>query len=144
MGTDASIPFDKLSIGRNLAYNLTVNGIHTYYVLAGMTPVLVHNSCPVAARLTSSADAPKVYSQTVHMDKNGRFRIDVENQNPGKLGAKIHLQPMGWGASGKYYYHQDAGKWISEGGEELAPKIARQVPQSALNKAYQYLGITRP
>lgn len=28
------------------AYNLTVDDIHTYYVLAGDTPVLVHNSCP--------------------------------------------------------------------------------------------------
>ncbi|MFF3699333.1 RHS repeat-associated core domain-containing protein [Streptomyces sp. NPDC002221] len=32
------------------AYNLTVRGVHTYYVLAGETPVLVHNSrgnlCP--------------------------------------------------------------------------------------------------
>lgn len=25
------------------AYNLTVDGLHTYYVLAGATPVLVHN-----------------------------------------------------------------------------------------------------
>ncbi|WP_084261552.1 polymorphic toxin-type HINT domain-containing protein [Micromonospora rifamycinica] len=29
-----------------MAYNLTVNGIHTYYVLAGTTPVLVHNTGP--------------------------------------------------------------------------------------------------
>ncbi|MEV0006125.1 RHS repeat-associated core domain-containing protein [Micromonospora sp. NPDC050980] len=28
-----------------LAYNLTVNGPHTYYVIAGTTPVLVHNTC---------------------------------------------------------------------------------------------------
>ncbi|MCA2214104.1 polymorphic toxin-type HINT domain-containing protein [Jidongwangia harbinensis] len=28
------------------AYNLTVDGIHTYYVLAGNTPVLVHNDDP--------------------------------------------------------------------------------------------------
>ncbi|MEW1908983.1 polymorphic toxin-type HINT domain-containing protein [Kitasatospora sp. NPDC085895] len=27
------------------AYNLTVNSVHTYYVLAGNTPVLVHNAC---------------------------------------------------------------------------------------------------
>ncbi|MEV5439524.1 polymorphic toxin-type HINT domain-containing protein [Streptomyces sp. NPDC052682] len=27
-------------------YNLTVKGVHTYYVLAGSTPVLVHNSGP--------------------------------------------------------------------------------------------------
>lgn len=29
------------------AYNLTVNGIHTYY--AATTPVLVHNSCGLAS-----------------------------------------------------------------------------------------------
>ncbi|SMD27516.1 RHS repeat-associated core domain-containing protein [Kibdelosporangium aridum] len=28
------------------AHNLTVAGLHTFYVLAGTTPVLVHNSCP--------------------------------------------------------------------------------------------------
>jgi hypothetical protein len=28
------------------AYNLSVEGIHTYYVLAGNTPVLVHNTGP--------------------------------------------------------------------------------------------------
>ncbi|WP_435826080.1 RHS repeat-associated core domain-containing protein [Micromonospora taraxaci] len=28
-----------------LAYNLEVDGIHTYYVVAGNTPVLVHNKC---------------------------------------------------------------------------------------------------
>ncbi|MGC4857056.1 polymorphic toxin-type HINT domain-containing protein [Micromonospora sp. DT4] len=27
------------------AYNLEIDGIHTYYVLAGNTPVLVHNTC---------------------------------------------------------------------------------------------------
>lgn len=32
---------------RAITYNLTVSGMHTYYVLAGETPVLVHNSsCP--------------------------------------------------------------------------------------------------
>jgi hypothetical protein len=29
------------------AYNLTISGIHTYYVLAGTASVLVHNSCIV-------------------------------------------------------------------------------------------------
>lgn len=29
------------------AYNLDISGIHTYYVLAGAAPVLVHNSCGV-------------------------------------------------------------------------------------------------
>ncbi|MFD7743514.1 polymorphic toxin-type HINT domain-containing protein [Streptomyces sp. MJM8645] len=32
--------------GLEPAYNLTVEGLHTYYVLAGDTPVLVHNAAP--------------------------------------------------------------------------------------------------
>ncbi|QSB16681.1 hypothetical protein JQS43_10590 [Natronosporangium hydrolyticum] len=126
------------------AHNLTVADLHTYYVLAGNTPVLVHNTCPEVARLTSSPNAPVINSKTVYTDRNGRFRIDVENQNPGQRGANIHLQPMGRGGSGKYYYHQSTGQWISESGEVLAPRIANQVPQSAINKAYRYLGITPP
>nr|WP_241269272.1 HINT domain-containing protein [Streptomyces chrestomyceticus] len=37
---------------RARTYNLTVDGIHTYYVLAGDTPILVHNStgCPPSSK----------------------------------------------------------------------------------------------
>ena len=31
--------------GHTVTYNLTVTDLHTYYVLAGTTPVLVHNAC---------------------------------------------------------------------------------------------------
>ena len=34
------------------AYNLTVADLHTYYVLAGNTPVLVHNSDPLTPKET--------------------------------------------------------------------------------------------
>ncbi|MFD8002105.1 polymorphic toxin-type HINT domain-containing protein [Streptomyces mirabilis] len=38
------------------AYNLTVNDLHTYYVLAGKTPVLVHNaSCDFIRELPDAA-----------------------------------------------------------------------------------------
>ncbi|MFV2104850.1 polymorphic toxin-type HINT domain-containing protein, partial [Micromonospora sp. LOL_024] len=37
-GTATAVPW------RALAYNLTIDDLHTYYVLAGNTPVLVHNS----------------------------------------------------------------------------------------------------
>ncbi|MET7610779.1 polymorphic toxin-type HINT domain-containing protein [Streptomyces seoulensis] len=41
-------------------YNLTVEGLHTYYVLAGETPVLVHNSggCPDLDALSQSGMRP--------------------------------------------------------------------------------------
>jgi guanyl-specific ribonuclease Sa len=37
-----------------IAYNLTIDGIHTYY--AGTTPVLVHNSCADGARFVASRE----------------------------------------------------------------------------------------
>ncbi|MER8012384.1 RHS repeat-associated core domain-containing protein [Streptomyces sp. NPDC094149] len=44
--------------------NLTIDGLHTYYVLAGQTPVLVHNS--------ACGPAPeKAYTTLEHIDQNG-------------------------------------------------------------------------
>jgi len=39
-------------------HDITVNGIHTYYVLAGATPVLVHNSgpCGISTRHEKAGD----------------------------------------------------------------------------------------
>ncbi|MGE7383891.1 polymorphic toxin-type HINT domain-containing protein [Streptomyces sp. NPDC004126] len=41
-----TVEVDKVAHWKQLqaAYNLTVNDVHTYYVLAGSTPVLVHNA----------------------------------------------------------------------------------------------------
>ncbi|MCX5263199.1 polymorphic toxin-type HINT domain-containing protein [Streptomyces sp. NBC_00199] len=49
-------PFDKYA----RTYNLTVDDLHTYYVLAGETPVLVHNSggCPDLDALSQSGMRP--------------------------------------------------------------------------------------
>ena len=50
-GTTATVLSVRLYHFTSTTYNLTVNGLHTYYVLAGNTPVLVHNdSCPVSGR----------------------------------------------------------------------------------------------
>ncbi|MHC3389636.1 polymorphic toxin-type HINT domain-containing protein [Streptomyces lavendulocolor] len=47
------------------AYNLTVNDLHTYYVLAGETPVLVHNSGPGCGTNWMSPDKiPHHYMRT--------------------------------------------------------------------------------
>ncbi|WP_455771577.1 polymorphic toxin-type HINT domain-containing protein [Streptomyces misionensis] len=44
---------------RQRTYDLTIEDVHTYYVLAGATPVLVHNSggCPTVGLLSSSHQA---------------------------------------------------------------------------------------
>ena len=44
-GTQAKVADVSNFVGHETMYNLTVADIHTYYVVAGTTPVLVHN-CP--------------------------------------------------------------------------------------------------
>ncbi|MFJ5288967.1 polymorphic toxin-type HINT domain-containing protein [Streptomyces sp. NPDC088348] len=58
-------------------YNLTVEGLHTYYVLAGATPVLVHNSsCPrfIADSSGNVIELPQVKS-SISSQKQGRHII---------------------------------------------------------------------
>ncbi|MGW2787717.1 polymorphic toxin-type HINT domain-containing protein [Streptomyces populi] len=56
---------------RARTYNLTIDGLHTYYVLAGRTPVLVHNSggCLPALRNWSSQRF-QFGNQSFLLDKN--------------------------------------------------------------------------
>ncbi|MEV4442187.1 LamG-like jellyroll fold domain-containing protein [Streptomyces sp. NPDC049577] len=45
-----------------VTYDLTVDGLHTYYVVAGGTPILVHNTnaaCPTAYKFSLKPGAPK-------------------------------------------------------------------------------------
>ncbi|WP_328884635.1 polymorphic toxin-type HINT domain-containing protein [Streptomyces sp. NBC_00299] len=53
-------------------YNLTIESVHTYYVLAGATPVLVHNSnCPILD-LDSASDSGRKLDPK---DKRGEFEM---------------------------------------------------------------------
>ncbi len=53
-------------------HNLTVNNLHTYYVLAGATPVLVHNSnCPTMDLDFASGSGRKLDPK----DKRGEFEM---------------------------------------------------------------------
>lgn len=55
-GTHVQLTAIKLSREHATVHNLTIEDTHTYYVLAGETPVLVHNSsCPIAANTATSA-----------------------------------------------------------------------------------------
>ncbi|WP_328443363.1 polymorphic toxin-type HINT domain-containing protein [Streptomyces sp. NBC_00386] len=59
-GDTVIITGNRSYIGQARTYNLTVDGLHTYYVLAGKTPVLVHNSggCPDLDALSQSGMRP--------------------------------------------------------------------------------------
>lgn len=124
-------------------HNLTIAVTPTYYVIAGNTPVLVHNTPPGDCRITSNAGSPQFTSRTVWTNGGRTMRVDVENPRPGQPGAAgIHVQFRGRGADpAKYYYNPSNGMWVSEQGAVLSPRIAQQIPQSAIVRANQYLGI---
>lgn len=52
-------------------YNLTVDDLHTYYVLAGSTPVLVHNSNCGPASTFNVPEQPGVY--TIHLNDGTKY-----------------------------------------------------------------------
>ncbi|MFD8545999.1 polymorphic toxin-type HINT domain-containing protein [Streptomyces sp. NPDC059649] len=60
-GSAVTIKGNRPFSGNARTYNLTVNNLHTYYVLAGETPVLVHNSnCPWTSYRKFDADGHPV------------------------------------------------------------------------------------
>ncbi|WP_181139149.1 polymorphic toxin-type HINT domain-containing protein [Streptomyces sp. Ru72] len=81
-------------------YNLTVNELHTYYVLAGATPVLVHN-CPAAAVQPGSSARINLASaeRTEHI-LVGEQRVDGSwsggHMWPGNRGKTVF--PESWSA----------------------------------------------
>ncbi|MEU7552662.1 polymorphic toxin-type HINT domain-containing protein [Streptomyces sp. NPDC044571] len=62
----ANHPFDR----RAKTYNLTVEDLHTYYVLAGVSPVLVHNSTPPINGGTCGVPV-HVTDTLAHVDQHG-------------------------------------------------------------------------
>ncbi|MFF7155698.1 polymorphic toxin-type HINT domain-containing protein [Streptomyces sp. NPDC008139] len=66
LNTDKNLHTTVLNVhatpGAANRYNLTVAELHTYYVLAGSTPILVHNTntgCPTSYALSLKTGAPK-------------------------------------------------------------------------------------
>lgn len=70
-------------------YNLTVDGIHTYYVLAGDTSVLVHNTgCPPSGAKgawESKADFTSTKTMNKKYDAHASVFKITGNRNPAKL-----------------------------------------------------------
>ncbi len=70
------------------AFNLTVSDIHTYYVLAGNTPVLVHN-CPPGAGASSNALSPNQMNQAI---LRGSAPSGIKRVDTGKVpGEQTHV-----------------------------------------------------
>ncbi|MFD5798576.1 polymorphic toxin-type HINT domain-containing protein [Streptomyces diastatochromogenes] len=135
-------------------YNLTVQQLHTYYVLAGTTPILVHNSngCPtsIALGLTETEDNP--FSLADFADRTGAkmytdwpqdssWMTTVRNALAPKSSTQIHFNldgiedPVGLAESQKGVASPDPGDYTAW---ELAQ--IKGAPASAQARVTWYSG----
>lgn len=122
------------------AYNLTVRDLHTYYVLAGAAPVLVHNSGLCTKKIDDVFHNPSGRSSQdqfeYHWDKHAKARGITREQylqdaqdwateiaRPGgKWGLKAYLETLADGAQGIKYVHPQTGRGgiIGPGGKPVS------------------------
>ncbi|MFI0811876.1 polymorphic toxin-type HINT domain-containing protein [Streptomyces echinatus] len=83
-------------------YNLTVSDLHTYYVLAGNTPVLVHNSggdwCTPEERIEDAADIGNGHAGSKHAgDFPGHSPADIGDLARDVMQNPARTKPLGGG-----------------------------------------------
>ncbi|MGW7169382.1 polymorphic toxin-type HINT domain-containing protein [Streptomyces sp. NPDC054884] len=90
-------------VGSADMYNLTVDDLHTYYVLAGATPVLVHNA---------GGDPVDLTGKSMTVWQRGPYRIDIEGS---PSGVQMHFQEQINGvkssAAPKYHFNPETGEF---------------------------------
>jgi len=101
-------------------YNLTVDGLHTYYVLAGNTSVLVHNACgefPWSSGRVSSASRSLDQGAT---SATVRSRSEAEELFLGKYQGQGYRNASGFdGVGTKQYFGEKRGTYHWD--DELGP-----------------------
>ncbi|MFH8627425.1 polymorphic toxin-type HINT domain-containing protein [Streptomyces vietnamensis] len=76
-------------------YNFTVADLHTYYVLAGGTPVLVHNTCGKVPHLGTDLSRATYLQRLLLNDVKGNFaagRLEDGTILVGRSGSGIHAE----------------------------------------------------
>lgn len=83
---------DAWSATDQQVHNLTVDGLHTYYVLAGSTPILVHNQNTGCGVTSAISEDPYLVRQAEKAGRNQKVQDEINhlvtqyvggNKNPG-------------------------------------------------------------
>ncbi|MPY56807.1 sugar-binding protein [Streptomyces spongiae] len=99
---------ERWTAASTTVHNLTVSDLHTYYVLAGATPVLVHNCGEVAVDTNAVTDALSG-ARTAEVDTALAGRAPV-------LSPTAHRELLEGGHSA-----EDIGAWLSARGGRMGP-----------------------
>ncbi|MEU1401913.1 polymorphic toxin-type HINT domain-containing protein [Streptomyces sp. NPDC005728] len=99
-GTTVEVTVNRSYSARTRTYNLTVEDLHTYYVLAGSTPVLVHNSdwCTPEERIEDAADIGNGHAGSKHAgDFPGQSPKDIGDLARDVMQNPARTKPLGGG-----------------------------------------------
>ncbi|MFI1658593.1 polymorphic toxin-type HINT domain-containing protein [Streptomyces sp. NPDC020472] len=114
-------------------YNLTVENLHTYYVLAGSTPVLVHNSaCPIGSVTGPAGEKlplPKGAAGTpVETGKGMAYDIPAgtEGLDPRVTQVRV-MDPV---TKGKYQYPNGYVVYMNKAGQSVNPLTGQTVSKA--------------
>jgi large repetitive protein len=109
-------------------YDLTINGLHTYYVVAGNTPVLVHNDnnkCDIA-RLQRSAEFHHSQLDPIAQEQRDTVVMSTEG-GPDLVGSGVR--------------DIDPGQRAEIGGSELEARLPGQHAEVTTNESARALGL---
>ncbi|MFI6695973.1 polymorphic toxin-type HINT domain-containing protein [Streptomyces sp. NPDC050433] len=98
-GTSVQVTAVEHYTKRQVTHDLTVNGIHTYYVLAGSTPVLVHNSSGCAE------DAYAIEDHVIPRHTRGGAEADATKS---LFEDGVNLGELAAGSAGQIGHYQPA------------------------------------
>lgn len=132
-GSDVVSVMDTHFVGKSgWMYDLTVDEVHTFHIVAAGAPVLVHN----CGEGMLGENGTQVTSKT--LTKRPGYRIDVENPAPGVRPGQLHLQDA---AGGKYLYNFESGAF-----EGIPSALAKQIARDpaiarAIVTGGRYLGV---
>ncbi|WP_194923583.1 Hint domain-containing protein [Catenulispora pinisilvae] len=115
---DVTVRGVRPHVGPTVTYDLTIDGLHTYYVVAGRTPVLVHNdSCGAKSGRMPKTNKP-IYGQYPDIGQTSLYEIN--DPVTGKI--------LKWGITnnpaGRYTY-ADYTDWARQYGGAYRMNILR-------------------
>ncbi|MGC9501868.1 polymorphic toxin-type HINT domain-containing protein [Streptomyces sp. WG7] len=127
-GAPATVQENRPFIDQARTYNLTVEVLHTFYVLAGDTPILVHNDvCGVRV----SPMAPDWATKGAHLHV-GADEVRVFGDEVGGIGAKPLRMSHGWASNKSVQKVLDTLKSSPELRKDLIQKA--RAAQTEMNK----------
>ncbi|WP_406642538.1 Hint domain-containing protein [Amycolatopsis sp. WGS_07] len=116
-------------------YNLTIDTTHTYYVLAGATPILVHNnSCPIDSvpgpEKGESFPLPKG-AAGVPVDTGKGMVYDIPAGTEGLDSRVTQVRVMDPVTTGKYQYPNGYVVYMNKAGQSVNPADGKTIAKSS-------------